>query len=181
MNITPYPFIFDAEKAVNTVLYIVQKLESPSFHTLFKIIYFADKYHLEEYGRLIFGDEYIAMKHGPVPSNVYDILKAISPYHQTYRHEYIAKEFGDALLVKDNHFINALKDCDLEVFSPSDTKCLDKAINEYGSMSFDELTEISHDRAWEEAGPSDIMSIESIIRTLPSADDLLEHLKNPHP
>jgi uncharacterized phage-associated protein len=40
-------------------------------------MYFADRKHLEKYGRFICGDSYVAMKHGPVPSEIYDILKAV--------------------------------------------------------------------------------------------------------
>jgi len=70
-----HPFVFKAEKSVEAILYIAQNVKQPTFHSISKMMYFADKVHLEKYGRFICGDNYVAMKHGPVPSGTYDILK----------------------------------------------------------------------------------------------------------
>src|SRR5437899_249948 len=70
-------FRFDPEKALQAILFVAHRIPEASFHQISKIIYFADKAHLQKYGRLICGDSYVAMKHGPVPSAIYDILKAV--------------------------------------------------------------------------------------------------------
>ena len=72
-----HPFIFDPDKAVETILYIANKVQGTDFHRISKLMYFADKIRLEESGRFICGDSYMAMKHGPVPCKTYDILKSI--------------------------------------------------------------------------------------------------------
>jgi uncharacterized phage-associated protein len=72
-----YPFEFNLDKGIEAILYIAQKVDDPTFHRISKIMYFADRKHLEKYGRFICGDSYVAMKHGPVPSEIYDILKAV--------------------------------------------------------------------------------------------------------
>ena len=41
------------------------------------VLLFADKKHLERYGRFITGDTYSAMENGPVPSFAYDVVKCI--------------------------------------------------------------------------------------------------------
>jgi hypothetical protein len=46
------------------------------FHTVLKVLFFADVNHLNNYGRPIVGDDYVALPHGPVPQTTYDILKA---------------------------------------------------------------------------------------------------------
>ncbi|CUR35339.1 conserved hypothetical protein [Planktothrix tepida PCC 9214] len=48
-------------------------------------------------------------------------------------------------------------------------------------MSFAELTELSHDRAWESADENDIINVEDMIKTFDNSVELLEHLQNPHP
>ena len=74
-----------AEKTrIEGILYIAERLEEPGFHNTFKMMYFADKHHLEKYGRLIFHDSYIAMKDGPVPSEAYDLAKAIRRGYGSY-------------------------------------------------------------------------------------------------
>ena len=43
-----------------------------------KLIFFADRYHLRKYGRLVTSEEYYAMKLGPVASKTYNMLKTLN-------------------------------------------------------------------------------------------------------
>ena len=45
-----------------------------AFHVS-KVLYYADKEHLNLYGRPVLGDTYIRMEFGPVPSKTYDLIK----------------------------------------------------------------------------------------------------------
>lgn len=65
--------VFDANKSLQAVLYVVNRLKRRDFHKIFKVLYFADRTHLIKYGRPITGDTYIAMEYGPVPSMIYDM------------------------------------------------------------------------------------------------------------
>lgn len=42
---------------------------------LIKLLYLAERESLHRFGRPIFGDRYVAMKHGPVTSTVLDLIK----------------------------------------------------------------------------------------------------------
>ena len=44
---------FDVYKSLHAVLYIAERLRRSDFHKIFKILYFSDREHLMEYGRLI--------------------------------------------------------------------------------------------------------------------------------
>ena len=68
---------FDKTKALNALLYVANRVQRKDFHKIFKIVYFADRQHLAEWGRPITGDTYIAMDAGPVPSRMYDMLKIV--------------------------------------------------------------------------------------------------------
>ncbi len=46
---------------------------------LLKLLYIADREWLAEAGRTITGDEAVAMKNGPVLSQVYDLIKGVAP------------------------------------------------------------------------------------------------------
>src|SRR5574340_1046315 len=67
--------MFDREKALETILFVAKNLATPTLHSVSKVLYLADKRHLQDYGRLICGDRYIAMEYGPVPSAIYNMMK----------------------------------------------------------------------------------------------------------
>ena len=45
-------FTFEREKAIEAILYLAGRIEDPTFHSIGKLMYFADKTSLERYGRL---------------------------------------------------------------------------------------------------------------------------------
>lgn len=167
-------FHFDAEKAVNAILWIAKRVSDPTFHRISKLMYFADKAHLQKYGRLICGDTYVAMKHGPVPSEIYDMLKAVRgdgfSGYLSGTESLFAVEAGKNVV--------PLRDANPEVFSESDIECLNEAVEKYGHLSFQELTNESHDEAWKAVDDNDVMDVEQIIATLPDGEALLEHLRD---
>jgi hypothetical protein len=63
---------FEAESLSFSILDLLEKTVQSTIHSVSKVLYFADKEHLEKYGRFICGDSCYAMKHGPVPSQIYD-------------------------------------------------------------------------------------------------------------
>jgi hypothetical protein len=44
---------FDKVKALNALLYVACRVQRKDFHKIFKIIYFADRQHLAEWGKPI--------------------------------------------------------------------------------------------------------------------------------
>ncbi len=166
-------FRFDPEKALQAILFVAKKLPGATFHQISKIIYFADKAHLQKYGRLICGDTYVAMKHGPVPSGIYDILKSVRGDGSS---EYTEQARG-SLDVQNRYEVIPKTEPNIETFSQSDIECLTNSIKQCGHLSFNELTELSHDKAWENADENDIIDLEQIIATLPDGPALLEHLQ----
>ncbi len=160
---------------------IASALGAPDFHRVNKLLYFADKLHLERYGRGIIKDIYIAMKYGPVASGAYDLLKngRLDPNNQITS-PWLRFPAGDSR----NPTVEAAQTPDLDQLSDSDIECLQEVINTYGQLSFLELTEISHDNAWHSARlrlKNSPMLLEEIVATLPNAPTVLAHLRNPHP
>jgi len=167
------PLLFNESKAIEVVLYLLHPLKKSTFHQIFKILYFSDKLHLGKYGRFILKDEYIAMKHGPVPSYLYNLLKSFrSPSENA--------SYKKSIEVKNDYELFPLRCPNLALLSESEKECLDEATQQYGKLSFAKLTELSHDDAWDKADENDRISIEDIAATLPNHAPLLEHLKNPY-
>jgi uncharacterized phage-associated protein len=182
-DIMKHPFNFNIEKGIESVLYIIENGTQPTFHHVSKVLYFADKEHLERYGRFICGDSYIAMKNCPVPSGIYDLLKLargdLSPIF--YPPQEIIDSIHQAIGILGRYSIINRRKSDTEMFSESDIECLNNSIKKYGNLSFSQLTELSHDKAWESADQNDLMEIDHIIAGFDNSEDLYEHLLDPHP
>lgn len=140
--------MMNKEKILNSLLFILNKLDGKShLHQLFKILYFADQKHLIIYGFPITWDYYIAMDHGPVPSNTYDILKAIrgDSFLGSESPEY------NKLFNVDGYNVTAKVDADIEELSESEIECLIESINENKNLTFKQLVDKSHKTAWTNA------------------------------
>ncbi|WP_407538927.1 Panacea domain-containing protein [Deinococcus radiomollis] len=181
---TTYPFNFDQDAALAAVLYVVKRVQGVTKHKLSKILYFADKAHLERYGRLITGDQYVAMDNGPVPGRVYDMVNQADPRRSSA--SLFADPIQEALSIKwyanNRPIISSLKEPDLDALSESDLLCLDQAIKDYGHVArHKDLSDLSHDAAWTATERNQRMRIEAIISTFEEPELLLEHLKDPNP
>ena len=163
---------FDAYKAIEVLLYIAKKL--PNMYKALKVLYFADREHLAQYGRLICGDSYVAMSHGPVPSGAYDLVKIA----RGDGFNFIDIPVDEAFVVRDN-VITTHRETNLDLLSESDIECLDSAIQQYGPLSFLELRKLSHnDKAFISADENDFISLDAIINSLPNSEALLDYVRN---
>lgn len=163
----------DIEKSVEVIIYLAKA--NPDLFHIAKMLYFADKFHIEETGTQITGDRYIAMKDGPVPSGAYDIIKSV-------RGDGLAR-FGipieEAIRVENGKTIIPLRDPNMDYFSENNIRALDKAIEIYGHMSFGDLWRISHEEVpYQQARRNNDIELLAIIRDLENADTLLEYLES---
>lgn len=144
-------FRLDPDTTVNAAIYLLQRTGVSGYHKVFKLLYFADQYHLKQYGQPLTGDQYMAMKYGPVPSFLYDVFKAAeageSPYAEAMR---FSKYFG-VVRANGRPEVKTLTPLDLDELSLSHVEALDWAIANFGGKSFNALTEASHDLAWTKA------------------------------
>ncbi|MBR1447427.1 MAG: SocA family protein [Prevotella sp.] len=135
---------FDKTKTLNALLFVANRVQRKYFHKIFKIIYFADRQHLADWGRPITGDTYIAMEAGPVPSRLYDMLKIVRGDSYLPDTEGLGKYFQ----IDSWMYVNPLKDADLDQLSPNEQEVLGACIAKYAELSYDEIKEKSHDVAW---------------------------------
>ena len=170
-------FRFNSEKAVDVICFIASNAPVNDIYHICKVLYFADKLHMERYGRSICGDTYIAMKFGPVPSGTYDLIKDVRR-HRTHSNNYDHAAASFQLVGDDR--IKVIRDVNEDLFSDSDIECLNQSIQEHGSKPFDVLVKETHDEVWQSADENGEISIESIVATLSDSDALLEYLKESH-
>ena len=128
---------FNLDKALAVVLYLAIRTPRPSFMSIAKLMYFADKTFLERYGRLISSDCYVARQHGPVPSRTYHLLRDSETYS------------AHGFKVVDDYFIEAISAPDLGELAGREVECLDEIITRFGAAPLWYLQQLSQDRAWQ--------------------------------
>jgi len=166
-------FKLDIEKSVHATLLVLNELGGTTdFHKVFKILYFADQKHLARYGRPVTGDSYVAMKNGPVPSNIYDIFKAIKSdsIFAAYGEQYAS--YFDVKF----HFVTAKTTVDLEYLSETDIECLSESIAENRNLDFNQLTYKSHDSAYNKSIKDDRISLFDIAEGGGANEAMLQYI-----
>jgi uncharacterized phage-associated protein len=139
---------FNANQGKILEALVLSATERPGIDVLHlcKVFYFADKDHLNRYGRPIFGDKYFALLQGPVPSVTYNMIK---------RDEFrlnvdLLVQLSDALSfhkaeTDDYLRLKAKRAPRYDAFSESDLECFRAAIKRFADMSVDELAQVAHD------------------------------------
>jgi len=103
-------------------------------YNIWKILFAAEKYHLNTYGRPITGDTYIAMEFGTVPSWLYNAAKM---------------KRGDVGFHKDGNHLRSERAPEMDYFSESDVEALTAGFKEYAGLSFELVKNKNHDEpAW---------------------------------
>ena len=161
------PIRFDPERALELVLYVAKRLRYPTLHSVSKVVYFADREHLSRYGSLLSGDNYVAMRHGPVPSAIYNLLKAAAGRQEPLIPAEFYKLVGESLKVEGRSRVQPLRQANLELLSASQRECLDSSIKTNGRLSF----------AWKSVDENDLIEVRAIAKTLPNAKQVLAYLE----
>lgn len=167
--------LFNREKALEAVLFIAEQLPRPTMHSIAKMLYLSDKLHLEEYGRLICGDRYIAMEYGPVPSAIYDMMKV--PAGRASIDPDVDELVMEAFDIAHGRDVVPKRAPDVSLLSESEIECIRETIQEHGRKSFGTLTDLTHDSAWRETDENQTIALSAIVRTLPNADELASYLE----
>jgi uncharacterized phage-associated protein len=169
------------KKLLEALVWITENCPKSHYHFILKTLFYADKFHLQRYGRPVTGDVYVKMSYGPVPSLAYDMLK---------RNENLPISVLDAVQSSlDVHHkgkypaFSAKRRPDVNVFSGTDLECMKEALASCSPMGFGALTELTHrERAWEEADMNQEMNFELFIDDdLPNRDELIEYIRETAP
>jgi hypothetical protein len=137
----PVSFEINREKSIEALVYMASKRPGIDVFHVCKISFYADLFHFRKYGRPVTGDQYYAMKQGPVPSFIYDAIK------RNLKSKLVALiskrlEFGS-----QEAYYRMIAKCqfDESLFSRTDIVCIDEAINKFADMPFPQLWNVVHD------------------------------------
>jgi len=104
-----------------------------------KFLFFADRYHLRKYGRLISEDTYYALPHGPVASNSLNILNDIMNGNNAGADKvYINRKTANSFIAVDNNY-------ELDYLSSSDIEALDFSIENFAHYDTWTLRDLTHE------------------------------------
>jgi uncharacterized phage-associated protein len=127
-------FPFDTNKAIQAVLWLLHRNNGAMDKlTLVKMMFFADREHLVKYGRPVIGGTYYTMEHGPVSSELLDLINSI-------------KNSGNKIPLKlSDHNIKATDSPNANFLSESDVTILDNIYQAYGHLDGFKLRDITHE------------------------------------
>ncbi len=152
---------FNKEKATAAILYIAKHIDVSDKIRIAKVLYVADKFHLNRYFRFILGDVYARLPRGSAPSNVLDMLKSDSEAFQIVGYRIIP-----------------LQEPDMDELSPSDVEALDLAIEACKGKDWQTLSEESHDAIYDANEFSHFISVDDFISHMENEPALRQFLSN---
>lgn len=139
----------DTDRIIESVLYLMKKGRNLSQYQIVKAIFFADRKHLNEYGRPVTFDNYTAMRQGPVPTLVYDLLKPGPTFERIFGGK---NRPWVSTPEKGYHRFAARRDPLPDVLSQTDLAALDYGLDTVRTLSqFDLEKKLHDDPAYKEA------------------------------
>ncbi len=158
----PVTFRFQQNKAIAAIELLAEKgMRDLTKGKIAKLLFFGDKRHLVQYGRPITGDWYAALPHGPIPSNVDNLLDAFEASDERYPGCISMKALFELDKRFDHPRIKKRPDVPAQSLrdhlSQSDVETLEECAEQLGLLTFSQLRSISHDQpayknAWEMRG-----------------------------
>lgn len=165
--------VFNLPKALNALLYLADKANNKDMMSLFKLLFFSEMEHLNVWGRSITGDRYIAMENGPVPSCLYDIVKAVrgDGYYRTD-----GEKFKKYFIVERWMFVTPKRQADTDELSMSEIKIFDQMIDKYRDYTPEQLSKASHGYAWNNTLRDHAISIEDIMKEFGAEQEYIDYV-----
>lgn len=151
-------FSWDWRKAVAAITYLASRHDEVTDFDKYKaakLLFLADKYELVRNAAPILGDEYRALKLGPVPQRTLDLLHALVGDSDDYRGPGLSDLQSVVRLDTTHRYprIVATGPIFIDHLSASERAALDHVIRMHGRKTFDELKALTHSmeayrRAW---------------------------------
>lgn len=166
-------FKFSEEKALEALCWIARQWPDITPFYVAKVLFYAEKAHINAYGRPIIADTFIRMNYGPVPSTIRDFIEG------NYLFASNAEEVTATISVDATGRypkVRALRDARLDLLSESDVECLRDALSMCRPMGFAALSDMTHlERAWLDAEPNQPMDYADFIDDdNPHRDEIIE-------
>jgi len=145
-------FEFNLDKLIHAIAFFFEKgIRDLTKLKVAKLMYFADKAHLLEFGRPILGDVYWCMEFGPVPSfALNEMSEAIECSEVTDAESSDYGKMNDMLRVRKPLFggyphFESKRPFDSGIFSDSELRVLASVALQYGPKTARDLVRLTHE------------------------------------
>ena len=166
-------FEFEPEKALAVTAYLAEQ-SGQTMYTILKMVYVADRMHLERYGRPITGDNFFALPEGACPTKIYDSMKALRGDTKPN----FLPESGKYLTVDaTTHDVDVMQRPPMDVLSASDLECLEQTISILKSHGGPYIRNLAHDGVWKNTAKNTQMDNLEIAKSTQDGEALVSHLK----
>ncbi|MES5097482.1 Panacea domain-containing protein [Agrobacterium sp. BA1120] len=132
----------NAARILEALVFLISEADrlhkSASQYDIVKSLFLSDRRHLNEYGRPITFDRYVAMEHGPVPSNAYDLLKSDPSLKNL---PWTRVQTGHKVF----QYSNAQRSFDENILSESDCEALYESFITVKSLGFQQIRKLTHE------------------------------------
>lgn len=154
------------EKIQNMILFFVSKIKNITSIKLQKAMLFADRIHWARYKTSISGLDYVKDEYGPVMEHEgWSILNSMDNTYLSVRYEYA----GDCM----KKIRTTTLQPSMNVFSDAEIESLNDSHNIVSKKNTKQLSEMTHDAAWENANFGDVLPYDSSIHD-ETTDEMLE-------
>lgn len=156
----------EAEAGLEALIFVAKRTAKHDLYVVGKTLYMADKHHLEQHGRLVYGETHEALPMGPVPKAAYDTVKFL-------RGEQLFSGFDEAaaraaIRVEGKTRLVPLREADLGKLGADAVQSLEWAIRYMDGATFAQAKAATHDAAWQRTAPNAAIALAHLIDTLPA-------------
>lgn len=150
---------YEIRKIANAIIYwIDNNVEHMGKVKLMKLMFYADKYHLENFGRSIFGHQYSKLPRGPVPELTRSVLEFVINKNSDEDHVGLVEEFTKYIDVEPAKRFGyssvkffGKQEFSERIFSKSEIQALKFVVDSFKHLNGEEISEISHQtKAWKD-------------------------------
>ncbi len=135
------------------LIYLANNTEKLGKVKLMKLLYFLDFTHVKRYGTPITYDNYVHIKHGPVPSTIKNLVDDVGQYPTAQLSDTITIEKTQTRRNTMDKIIPKRKfsEKDKKWFSETELEVLEDVVKRFKTATSDEIEEASHKEApWRE-------------------------------
>ena len=179
---------YSIEKVANAIIFFVEKnIEHFGKTKLMKLMYFADKEHLEKFGRVMFYDDYRKLPRGPVATLTYNIISSTDANDGDDFKSYI-DNFSDFVEIQKKDInqknsatrFNPKNSFDNTFFSKSEIEILESITKKYKTYTKEQISEESHSlKEYINTDMNDFISVSDMTENK-KLKDYLSFWKNEH-